>query len=158
MTLRAAYGDGLLSERTFSHRLDLLFGSSFIDADRLIGDLTLRPRHRPLATAVRAALETVRSLADLARPPDTPPAAVLALDWGGGQDELVVGRHDSCDIVVDDMTVSRRHAQLRFRDGAWVVRDLDSTNGTTVNGQRVVRCRLEAGDLLTLGDAALVVD
>jgi pSer/pThr/pTyr-binding forkhead associated (FHA) protein len=54
--------------------------------------------------------------------------------------------------------VSRRHALLRFRDGAWIVRDLESMNGTTVNGSPVVRCRLQPGDQLAFGDEALVVD
>ena len=56
------------------------------------------------------------------------------------------------------LSVSRRHARLSFRDGHWVLRDLDSTNGTRVNGQRVIRCRLEPGDRLRLGSAELLVD
>ena len=86
------------------------------------------------------------------------PATLLALDWTGGRDELLVGRHDICDVVVGHPSVSRRHARLSFRDGHWVLRDLDSTNGTRVNGRRVVRCRLEPGDRLSLGSAELLVD
>ena len=61
-------------------------------------------------------------------------------------------------MVVGHLSVSRRHARLSFRDGRWVLRDLDSTNGTRVNGKRVVRCRLEPGDRLSLGSADLLVD
>ena len=72
--------------------------------------------------------------------------------------ELVVGRHDACDVVVGHPSVSRQHARLSFRDGHWVLRDLDSTNGTRVNGTPVVRYRLEPGDRLSLGSADLLVD
>ena len=89
-----------------------------------------------------------------------PPAVgvLLALDWTGGREELVIGRHSSCDVVVADETVSRRHARLTFRDGGWIVQDLDSTNGTRLNGQYVGRCRLRPGDQLALGHQRLRVD
>jgi pSer/pThr/pTyr-binding forkhead associated (FHA) protein len=83
---------------------------------------------------------------------------VLALDWGGTTDTLRLGRHPSCEIVVDDLSVSRRHAELLFRDGVWVVHDLGSTNGTTVNGVTVTRCQLHPGDHLSLGEFRFVVD
>lgn len=69
-----------------------------------------------------------------------------------------MGRHHGCDVVFDDLSVSRRHARLVFRDGSWVVQDLESTNGTIVNGVQVGRCALRPGDHLVLGDAFLRVD
>jgi pSer/pThr/pTyr-binding forkhead associated (FHA) protein len=60
--------------------------------------------------------------------------------------------------VLTDPSVSRRHARLRFRDGHWILHDLESTNGTLVNDVPVVRCELRAGDLVALGDEHLVVD
>lgn len=152
--LKAAYGDGLLSEATFAHRLDLLFGSSLIEPDGLVGDLSFRAGRRRLADGV---LSTVAALRGALGPPALP-AALLALDWASGPADLLIGRHPECDLVVSDASVSRRHAQLRFRDGRWVLRDLDSTNGSTVNGRPVIRCQLRPGDRLMLGDAALVVD
>ncbi len=83
---------------------------------------------------------------------------MLALDWNGTTDAVLVGRHPSCEVVLEHATVSRRHAQLRFRDGRWILQDLGSTNGTTVNGARVTRCQLRAGDHLRLGEQHLVVD
>jgi len=83
---------------------------------------------------------------------------LLALDWTGTCDELLIGRHPSCDVVVADDTVSRRHARLTFRDGGWIVQDLDSTNGTRLNGQYVGRCRVRPGDQLSLGRQRLQVD
>jgi pSer/pThr/pTyr-binding forkhead associated (FHA) protein len=86
------------------------------------------------------------------------PADLLALDWTGVVPELLVGRSRRCDVVLDDPGVSRRHARLVFRDGSWVLQDLQSTNGTTVNGVQVGRCQLRPGDSLTLGTACLRVD
>lgn len=141
--LNAAYAEGLLSERTLTYRLDLLFGSGVIDPVRLVGDLTRRvPRRVPRRWRRR------RDDAGI----------LLALDWSGWQEELVIGRHHSCDVVMTDLTVSRRHARLVFRDGGWIVQDLESTNGTHLNGQRVGRCRLRPGDQLALGDQLLRVD
>ena len=65
---------------------------------------------------------------------------------------LVLGRASRSDIVVDDINVSRTHAELR-RDpqGAWVISDLGSTNGTFVNGQEITSRTLRDGDRITLG-------
>jgi FHA domain len=149
-TLNAAYAEGLLSEHTLAHRLDLLFASAVIDPVRLVGDLTRRvPRPRRRRRADRA----------LGRGSGrNTPEIVLALDWSGAQEEVIIGRHHDCDVVVTHLTVSRRHARLIFRDGGWIVQDLESTNGTRVNGQHVGRCRLSPGDQLALGDELLRVD
>jgi pSer/pThr/pTyr-binding forkhead associated (FHA) protein len=61
-------------------------------------------------------------------------------------------------VVLADESVSREHARLFFRDGAWIVQDLDSTNGTLVNRERVGRCQLQPGDRLQLGDQSLDID
>jgi serine phosphatase RsbU (regulator of sigma subunit) len=66
--------------------------------------------------------------------------------------DIVVGRGHQADAVVDDASVSRRHAMLRWHDGECVVLDLGSANGTLVNGQRVVRpTRLKSGDVVAFG-------
>jgi hypothetical protein len=156
--LTAAYGDGLLSERTLAHRLDVLLGSAVVEPAGLVGDLALRSPRRPLTDTVAQAVRAALRAAGLAGADASPQPPLLALDWSGAQDELLVGRHRDCDVVLTHATVSRRHARLRFRDGNWILRDLDSTNGTTVNGRRVVRCRLLPGDRLTLGDESLLVD
>lgn len=156
-TLNAAYAEGLLSERTLAHRLDELFAGEVIDAARLVGDLTRRvPQAAGSRRLIAALLGRTREsdpTAGAARP-----AIVLALDWSGARDELLIGRHPSCHVVIGADTVSRRHARLVFRDGAWVVQDLESTNGTHLNGQRVGRCRLRPGDQLRLGDQLLQID
>src|SRR4051812_31316621 len=51
---------------------------------------------------------------------------------------LRAGRLGSLEIVLDDSSVSRRHAEIRYQSPqGWLVRDLDSTNGTYVNGTRI---------------------
>jgi hypothetical protein len=155
-TLSAAYGAGLLSERTLLQRLDLLFGHELVDPAGLVGDLTFRSQHRPLERVWRRAVTELRRVLEGPGPTTSP--TLLALDWTGACEELLVGRHVECDLVLEHLSVSRRHARLSFRDGSWVLRDLDSTNGTRVNGRRVGRCRLEAGDRLGLGSAELLVD
>jgi pSer/pThr/pTyr-binding forkhead associated (FHA) protein len=59
-------------------------------------------------------------------------------------------------LVLDDPTVSRRHARLRRRDGCWSIEDLASTNGTRLNGWRIEDARLRDGDRLALGGAEMV--
>jgi two-component system, cell cycle response regulator len=83
---------------------------------------------------------------------------LLALDWSGNQTDLLVGRDQACDVVLSDPQVSRRHARLFFRDGRWVLQDLQSTNGSTVNGVSVGRCELRPGDSLLLGGEWLLID
>ena len=50
-----------------------------------------------------------------------------------------------------DDTVSRRHAELRLREGSWILRDLGSSNGTWVNGRRVMEAEVAPGDEVVLG-------
>ena len=71
---------------------------------------------------------------------------------------VAMGRAKDCDIVVADLNVSRRHAEVRLEDGEhWLV-DLGSTNGTSVNGTRVSRAKLENGDRIELGSTVLVFE
>ena len=51
--------------------------------------------------------------------------------------KITVGRNDSCDVVIDDITVSRLHATVHYTDEGWVVSDNDSKAGVGVNGYRV---------------------
>jgi hypothetical protein len=66
-------------------------------------------------------------------------------------ERFVIGRSRECDLVLDDPNVSRQHAELRQENGGWSVRDLGSTNGIKLNGQRSEGGRLNTGDEITLG-------
>ena len=67
------------------------------------------------------------------------------------KDVTTTGRHPESDIFLDDVTVSRRHAEFRRRDGKFFVHDVGSLNGTYVNRQRVDETQLANGDELQIG-------
>ena len=70
-----------------------------------------------------------------------------------------LGRHDDCLIRVRSSQVSRRHCEIYKHDGTLMIRDLDSSNGTFVNGKRVQgRQALSPGDVLTIGTVTFSVD
>jgi len=81
-------------------------------------------------------------------------ARLVALDEG--QDivldraMVVVGRHPACDARLDSLRVSRHHCCMMQESGEVVVRDLGSTNGIRINGQRVEMGRLKPGDELSI--------
>ena len=70
---------------------------------------------------------------------------------GGGdnipllENRLLIGRRESCDIVLRFSNVSAHHCQLFVENGYWYVKDLESRNGTRVHGRRVERKRLDPG-------------
>jgi pSer/pThr/pTyr-binding forkhead associated (FHA) protein len=67
------------------------------------------------------------------------------------KDVVTAGRHPESDIFLDDVTVSRRHAEFRRKDGQYYVHDVGSLNGTYVNRQRVEEAALTSGDELQIG-------
>ncbi len=83
-----------------------------------------------------------------------PPSSRL---WTLNGDSLTIGRDPASDIFVDDLGVSRHHANL-VRDGRhWSITDADSTNGTSVNGARIRTMILRPGDRIEVGDIELVL-
>ncbi|MDP9232156.1 MAG: FHA domain-containing protein, partial [Actinomycetota bacterium] len=69
-----------------------------------------------------------------------------------------MGRGDA-DLVIDDPEISRRHALIRTRDDVFEIDDLDSLNGTWVNGQRIQQtARLSHGDVVRLGKTVIAVE
>jgi adenylate cyclase len=72
-----------------------------------------------------------------------------------GAGATVIGRAPTCDVVVNDSSVSRRHAQLSVLDGMCTVVDLGSRNGTYVNGQQIDSAQLNDGDRVVLGQFPL---
>jgi adenylate cyclase len=63
---------------------------------------------------------------------------------------LLVGRRESCDIVLRFPNVSGSHCELSLNEGYWFVKDLGSSNGTKVNGTRVTESRIDPGDKLSI--------
>jgi pSer/pThr/pTyr-binding forkhead associated (FHA) protein len=79
-------------------------------------------------------------------------AQLIPLDGGEpieiAKDMLLVGRKEECDLNLDHKSVSKLHCVIVKTDGLLLVRDLGSTNGTRVNGQRVRRAALLPNDQL----------
>ncbi len=78
------------------------------------------------------------------------------LELGEGE-SVLVGRALPAEVVVDDLTISRQHARLTYRDGAVEVEDLGSRNGTWVRGARVSTARLSTGEDVRFGGVAVSI-
>lgn len=129
--LRNAYAAGHVSTSTLEARVSLALSG---DAEGAVWDL---PRwwHR------RRAARTL---------------VIDGAEWPLGT-SMRLGRSSSCDLVLADDSVSRRHAEIALRGGVCVIRDLGSCNGTWVNGRAVQRARLRGGDELQLGETVIRV-
>ena len=80
------------------------------------------------------------------------PDLARSFDMG---ERAVLGRSDECDVVLQDRSISRKHAVITFQEGRWFVQDLGSTNGVTKNGRRVERVELKDGEEFRLGELPL---
>jgi hypothetical protein len=92
--------------------------------------------------------------------PSARPSLVVHEDGGSrtvtiGKEVLTIGRLAECDVVLKDKGASRRHAQIRTKDGVATLTDLGSTNGTRLNGQIVQTRALEDGDRITIGTTTI---
>lgn len=90
------------------------------------------------------------------------PRGILVSNAGTAQehrtvvaDTAVIGRSPDCDVVIDDAAASRRHVQVQARGNGFVWRDLGSTNGTIVNGAKMVEGILHHGDHIRIGETVL---
>jgi hypothetical protein len=76
-----------------------------------------------------------------------------------GPGGVTLGRSSRCDVVIDDANVSRQHAELRPRGGSWVLTDLGSTNGSSVNRRRIdAPTVVKPGDEIELGTSVLTFE
>jgi adenylate cyclase len=71
---------------------------------------------------------------------------------------LSIGRRESCDITLNFPNISGLHCELQFRDGCWVVRDLNSTNGVKVNGKKVQKKVLQPGDTIGIAKRKFTIE
>lgn len=67
------------------------------------------------------------------------------------KDSILVGRDQSCDLLLEDSSVSRRHAEFCRVNDSYDLRDLGSTNGTLVNGEAIKNRELKSGDCIKFG-------
>ena len=84
----------------------------------------------------------------------------LLVPTGGGEDiplkkdRILIGRRDNCDIVLRFSNVSGQHCRMTLELGYWFIKDLDSRNGTKVNGLSIRRKRLDPGSVITIAKHA----
>ena len=150
----------------------------FTDEDLAVGEYGIatrtveaeRRRPAPEPAAVAADPEPGQTMI-YRRPPAETEAALpeelgveqerITLSVDGREQEIttrsvVLGRSKECDVQVNDANVSRRHAELRQEGATYWLVDLDSTNGTELNGRPVKRAKLSDGDRITLGGTDVV--
>ena len=168
--LRERFAEGRLTQDSFVHRIDAaLRARERPELDELLADMPARRRLAGflpdllagVAARWQAAARRAAARRATARRPDTrwPPAQWPALLLPAGREILfTIGRDTDCDLVLADLTVSRRHARLE-RDGAgWLLADLGSTNGTRLNGWRVSSpVPVRPGDQVSFGTASFVL-
>ena len=97
-----------------------------------------------------------------ARPPSGASALVLSGFYEGleialDQERMVIGRGRKADLALAEATISRRHAAISFAFGEFFVEDLESTNGTMVNGARVEKQKLKTQDEIQMGKLRISV-
>jgi hypothetical protein len=143
--LRAGLTSGRLGIDTFVRRVNAAYRAKTRD------ELWHLTRDLPAGQSWRTRLASLfdgrvprRRSAPL-RPPALEPDTAVAL-----------GRSPECDYVVDDPTVSARHAELRRTAAGWSLRDLGSRNGTRVNGWLLKEHALADGDEIELGAVSFV--
>ena len=139
--LRRGYLAGRIDTDTFSRRVgDAIRSGSHDELRGLTADLPAAPP-AGITRRLRARIGS--------RPVGLLEASDLV------EARLTIGRSSSCQLVLGDDTVSRRHAELFLEGSRWILRDLGSSNGTWVNGRRVVEAEVRPGDLVHLGGCAL---
>jgi pSer/pThr/pTyr-binding forkhead associated (FHA) protein len=71
-------------------------------------------------------------------------------------DVTTIGRRHSCDLCIPLVSVSKKHCQLNHDEGVLKIRDLDSRNGTYLNGKRINEAVIQAGDSIKIGPLTFV--
>ena len=72
--------------------------------------------------------------------------------------EITIGRSPNTDIQIDNLAVSKQHARLIEQKGQFVVEDLNSTNGTLLNNEKISRAILKHNDIILVGKHTLVIN
>ncbi len=70
---------------------------------------------------------------------------------------MTIGRRESCDICLKFQNISGTHCELSLRNGVWHIRDLNSTNGIKVNGERTLRRPLRPGDEIDIAKHRYII-
>lgn len=152
--LRDGVAMGRLSHDTFIRRMELALAARRSDElAALTADL---PQDNRVSRALFGAVEAVSGFTvRLRRAWQAERLPKLLLPHPGTGHPLRIGRDPGNGLRLTHETVSRMHAELSRQGGLWVLRDLGSTNGTTVNGRRVIGAAVvREGDQVGFGSVA----
>jgi hypothetical protein len=152
--LRDGVAMGRLSHDTFVRRMELaLTARSSEELAALTADL---PTEGRMSRLVFGTVEAVSGFSvRLRRAWQAERLPKLLLPHPGSGHPLRIGRDPASGLRLTHETVSRVHAELRHQGGMWVLRDLGSTNGTTVNGRRVIGAAVvREGDQVAFGQVS----
>ncbi|MEV7244885.1 MULTISPECIES: DUF1707 and FHA domain-containing protein [unclassified Streptomyces] len=152
--LREGVAMGRLSHDTFVHRMELALAAH--GADELAALTADLPRENRFSRAVFGTVGAVSGFTvRLRRAWQAERLPKLLLPHPEGGHPLRIGRDPANGLRLNHDTVSRVHAELRRQGGMWILRDLGSTNGTTVNGRRVTGAVVvREGDQVAFGRTA----
>jgi len=73
------------------------------------------------------------------------------------KDTVTIGRNSNSDIQINNLGASKKHAAITRQNGSYFIEDLNSTNGTLVNNERVTKAELSGQDVVTIGKHTLYV-
>jgi FHA domain/Domain of unknown function (DUF1707) len=147
--------EGRISHDTFMTRLDqALQARNREELDELVRDLPPSGRLSRLTNAVSGLSELVGRVQNAWRAPRLPRLPLPADD----RRRLTIGRAPDCDLLLGDPMVSRHHAELQRIGSEWLLIDLGSSNGTRLNGWRVVEpVVVRLGDQVSFGRISFLV-
>jgi hypothetical protein len=167
--LRERFAEGRLSKDSFVSRMDAaLRARERRELTGLLADMPARSRRagsltKALASAISGTAArwqaAARHAAAVRQTAGRPAADWPALPFPAGRERLfTIGRDGGCDLVLADLTVSRRHARLERDGSGWLLQDLGSTNGTRLNGWLVSSpVPARAGDQVSFGSVSFVL-
>jgi hypothetical protein len=173
--LREGFAAGQLSQDTFVYRMEAALGARdegdlaglcadllpsrrirMPDWRQIPARIDLGSRARAVFTPVRDAFVTSARRVGSARPRPRVPG--LNFPAFSNQLRFTIGRDPNCDLVIPNLTVSRRHAGLNRDLTGWLLTDFGSTNGTRLNGWRVREpVPVRSGDRVSFGDVTFVL-
>lgn len=106
--------------------------------------------------------ELLKSSPSIKKIPERYQASVVVVEgYAEGMEYLiekeftVIGRDKTADIALKDPLISRQHAAVIYRDKSYLLKDMDSTNGTHMKGARIQQAELHHGDKFRIGDTML---
>ncbi|KEF03453.1 MULTISPECIES: DUF1707 and FHA domain-containing protein [Streptomyces] len=154
--LREGAAQGRLSQDTFLRRLELVLGArQHAELAAATADLASRGRVEGAVLRAVGKASAFNIMVRRAWRRERLPKLLLPAP---GPFPLLIGRAPGSGLRLNHDTVSRSHAELRNANGAWLLRDLGSTNGTCVNGRRVVgEVGVQPGDHVAFGSVGYVL-